>query len=447
LGISGWKVTDAFFEWKTLESEDAEVRVDLRVNPSPSPWCAWLVLRVARRVTRCCGQCGKPCRRRHSGTEIRRWKDLSWAGFEVWLEYEPERVVCDHCHAKPVELLPFADAYQHETRRFQQHLTVQAASMPVLHVAELHGLSWGTVRRIEGQAIARWELSRTAKLLRLVGIDEKYLGRRGHYERGERFVTIVSDLETGEPIWIGYGRSEATVKQWLDTLTKEQKAAIELFAMDMHDAFWNAIANDPELTHAVVVHDPFHVVKRANEAVDELRRQVFFRAGEELRGIGRGTRWLFLRAWEKNSRSGKRKLKELLTYNRQLACAYQVKEELRGLLTGAPDGWAMLEGLEHVLRRTQRRSNRPLRKLHESLIKHRPEILALAAHRPPVGRIEALNNNWETLVRRARGYRDHDYLLRKLRFMTANPIRTGDGVRRFLALGDPTEPAMLARAA
>jgi hypothetical protein len=49
--------------------------------------------------------------------------------------------------------------------------------------------------------------------------------------------------------------------------------------------------------------------------------------------------------------------------------------------------------------------------------------------------IEALNNNWETLVRRARGYRDHNYLLRKLRFMIANPIRSQDGIRRFLALG------------
>lgn len=55
-------------------------------------------------------------------------------------------------------------------------------------------------------------------------------------------------------------------------------------------------------------------------------------------------------------------------------------------------------------------------------------------HHPHTGRIEALNNNWEALVRRARGYRDHQYLLLKLRFMTANPVRTEDGAKRFLAL-------------
>ncbi len=59
---------------------------------------------------------------------------------------------------------------------------------------------------------------------------------------------------------------------------------------------------------------------------------------------------------------------------------------------------------------------------------------------------ERIHNNWETLVRRARGYRDHDYLLRKLRFMVANPIRTNDGIRRFVALG-LTPPMPLGQAA
>jgi hypothetical protein len=37
-------------------------------------------------------------------------------------------------------------------------------------------------------------------------------------------------------------------------------------------------------------------------------------------------------------------------------------------------------------------------------------------------------------------YRDYDYLLLKLKFMTANPIRTDVGVKRFLALDLPAPP-------
>ncbi len=76
-----------------------------------------------------------------------------------------------------------------------------------------------------------------------------------------------------------------------------------------------------------------------------------------------------------------------------------------------------------------------MRKLHDSLLTHSDGIFALGAHRPPTGRIEALNNNWEALVRRARGYRNHQYLLAKLRFITANPVANDKGIRRFLALG------------
>ena len=96
------------------------------------------------------------------------------------------------------------------------------------------------------------------------------------------------------------------------------------------------------------------------------------------------------------------------------------------------------------MKRIERRSNVPMRKLHDSLDEHFDEIVALGRHHPPTGRVEALNNNWETAVRQARGYRNLDFLLLKLRFMTANPVRTDNGVRRFLALGLPTPYAKAA---
>ena len=44
----------------------------------------------------------------------------------------------------------------------------------------------------------------------------------------------------------------------------------------------------------------------------------------------------------------------------------------------------------------------------------------------------------ETAVRQGRGYRNLQFLMLKVRFMVANPIRDDDGVRRFLAPGLPT---------
>jgi len=96
----------------------------------------------------------------------------------------------------------------------------------------------------------------------------------------------------------------------------------------------------------------------------------------------------------------------------------------------------MKRGLARILRRTQSRRVEPLRRLHESIRRHYDHIVALGEHRPAAGRIEALNNNWEFVVRRARGYRDYAYLLLKLRFATANPIRNERDVGRFLSLAN-----------
>ena len=427
-GYQGWRVTEAFFE-----------RVDgSRVEPVAGydlPQGIRLVLRVERRWSARCGDCGRICGWKvHEQLGPRRWDDLEWAGRPVQVEYPPVRVGCKGCGSRGVELLAFADRYQRQTKRLQQHLAFESASMPTSHVAARYGLPWSTVHRAESQALERWQKTREQVPLRQAGIDEKYLGRRG--KRDEDFVTIVSNNETGEPLWIGFGRSEQTVKQWLDTLSKETKQGIKLFVMDMHRAFLNAVRADPDLAQAAVVHDPFHVMKRVGSALDELRRDVFFRAGPELRALGRGKRWLYLRAWENMTIEQRQELLKFLRLNRTLARGYEIAEEIRSALH-APDRNAMGLALTRILVRTQRREPKALRSLHDSLERHWPELLGLADHHPATGRVEALNTNWEALVRRGRGYRRLDLMLLKLRFMVANPIRNENGIRRFIALGLP----------
>ena len=207
----------------------------------------------------------------------------------------------------------------------------------------------------------------------------------------------------------------ATVEQWLTTLTAQEKTQIVLFASDMYEPFKKAIREHEALAHVVYAHDPFHIMKRAGEAITELRRELFFRAGPKMRGIGRGARWLVLRPWEKLSDEERCRLRRLFALtNGKLGRAYQAVEQLRVTLK-APDESSLADALWPMLRRIARRDNVPMRKLHDSLVAHMDGILAFVHHRAPTGRIETLNNNWETLVRRGRGYRDHQYLFRKLR--------------------------------
>lgn len=427
LGFDGWKVVDAYFERKDGTVVEPVGRFDVHRETR-------LVLCVAPRWLPRCSGCGAACHGVHEqSAEPRRWRDKPWGDHPVIIEYAPRRVKCRACDSHTTEMVAWADPQQRQSRRFQHQLAFECAAGPVSHVAERHDMSWAAVRRAEGHAIARWERTRPVAPLRHVGIDEKWLGRR--HKREEKFVTIVSNLDTGEPLWIGYGRSKETLQAWLVTLSSEDKSRIELFAMDMHAPFAAAIDETEGFGHAVIAHDPFHIMKRVGEAIDEVRRSIFFRGGPEMRGVGRGKRWLLLRAWERNTEAQQAQVRLLLAWNGKLARAYHLKEQIRDLVRHAPSGDAMLAGLDAIYRRTCRSTLVPLRKLQASLEEHEAAIVALAEYRPATGRIEALNNNWEALVRRARGYRDHHYLLRKLRFAVANPLRSRGGRAAFMQLG------------
>ena len=76
--------------------------------------------------------------------------------------------------------------------------------------------------------------------------------------------------------------------------------------------------------------------------------------------LGRGSRWLVLRAWENSSVEQKAKLRVLFALNGKLARAYQVVEELRMALR-APDRTSIVAALNHVLFRTEKRANVPMR--------------------------------------------------------------------------------------
>jgi transposase len=136
-GFDGWKVKDAFFE------SSAGARV-VPVGTLATVRETRLVLVVERQWRPRCGQCGGPCHDVHERLPVRRWADLPWAGrgHSTELRYAPVRVRCPRCNAAPVEMVAWADPYQRQTRRLQRWLAVEAASMSVMRVAALHGLSW-----------------------------------------------------------------------------------------------------------------------------------------------------------------------------------------------------------------------------------------------------------------------------------------------------------------
>src|SRR5262249_12746401 len=78
----------------------------------------------------------------------------------------------------------------------------------------------------------------------------------------------------------------------------------------MHRPYLNAVAR--KLPKAEIVFDKFHVLQHASAALDEVRRQEFFRAGAVMRAFGRGKRWLLLRRWKTVRGSKRAEVQQLL---------------------------------------------------------------------------------------------------------------------------------------
>ena len=121
---------------------------------------------------------------------------------------------------------------------------------------------------------------------------------------------MLSDLVHGEVIGQARDRTEDALKSLLrDRLDGHQRAAVEAVCTDMHRPYVNAVAE--VLPQAAVVFDKFHVLQHASDAIDEVRRQEFFRAGPVMRKFGRGKRWLLLHRWRNVRGSKRRELQEL----------------------------------------------------------------------------------------------------------------------------------------
>ncbi|PXA78651.1 ISL3 family transposase, partial [Auritidibacter sp. NML120636] len=110
----------------------------------------------------------------------------------------------------------------------------------------------------------------------VIGVDE-HVWR--HTRRGDKYVTVIIDLtpisqKAGPARLLDMvpGRSKQVFKQWLKARPKDWRDGIDVVAMDGFSGFKTASVE--ELPEAVEVMDPFHVVKLAGDALDEVRRRI-----------------------------------------------------------------------------------------------------------------------------------------------------------------------------
>ena len=190
------------------------------------------------------------------------------------------------------------------------------------------------------------------------------------------------------------------------------------------------------MPHAIQIADPFHVVKLANSAVDDVRRRV----QNETTG-GRGTahdhlyriRRLLLKAAERVTERGRTKLRGLLAAGDprgEVRDAWHAKETLRGIYR-VGDHELAPEALDELSRDLQDETFSPeLNKLGRTLRAWRTQIANWHRSRVTNGPTEAANNLAKLIKRVSFGTANFDHYRTRVLLYAGKPNWT--------LLDDPT---------
>ena len=369
----------------------------------------WVRRKRGNRVLICSG-CGGRCSK-FEEIRQREVRDLPWRKYQTIVVVEFYRVRCPQCGLK-VETVPQLPSKAPFSKDFEDAVGLACESAAARQVARQFGLAAGTVRAIDQRYLERWAKGRKKPALRQMGVEEIYLGKT------QKFLTVVSNLETGEPLWLGRDRKEETLDGFFrEELSAMQRRRIAAACVDMWEPFPASILKwAPQCR---IVFDKFHVMQHANKAVDEVRRAEFFRKGGRMRGLVKGKRWLLLTRWVNLDGQKRQLLNELFRLNRKMMKAYLLKESLDRLWTYRYEG-AALRYLNQWIDQLRWQRLEPFNELAEMLLRHQEGLLNYCRVPVRFGVVEAVNGNIKALLRRGRGYKNLRYLLLKAQRLAAH---------------------------
>lgn len=322
------------------------------------------------------------------------WRHIALGKWPVYVRAEVVRIDCPR-HGVVSEAIPWAAPDSHFTLDFEEVVAWLAREMNKTAVTRLMHIAWVTVGRIIQRVVGRKLDPKRLDDLYVMGLDEV------SYRKGHKYLSVVANHQTGNPVWIGEGRTKETLETFFDELGEERSKAVAVVTMDMCGAYIEEVRE--KAANAQIAFDPFHVVKLASEAVSEVRRA----EARDIKGspeakVLKGSRWTLLKAPEKLEPEERTKLAEVAHLNARVYRAYLLKEELRTLYDcelaeadGHLDAWLAWASRSRLA---------PFVRLGKTMRQYRDGILAALRLGVSNGLLEGINNKIAVIKHRAYGF-------------------------------------------
>jgi len=249
---------------------------------------------------------------------------------------------------------------------------------------------FGVLNRHVSQALSVQDLEDVKEL----SVDETSA------KKGHNYLTIMADRERKKVVGVGAGKDyNAFAHAMIDMEVRgASRKSVRTVTMDMSTSYIKGAKQD--LAQASIVFDRFHIAKKLNEAVDQIRREDQL-AYKTLTN----SRYLWLRNSNKLNEKQKIQVEHLANSHPNIGAAYRLKEQLHAIFNDAQRNWR-IEPLKAWMKVAKKSKLKPIVTFVKMLEKHWYGIKTYFKSLATNAYAERVNLKIQEIKRSAKGFRN-----------------------------------------
>jgi len=252
----------------------------------------------------------------------RTWRHLNFFQHQCYIHANVPRVMTMNKAVRLVQV-PWAESGSSFTLLFElQILELLHFGMSASGVGAKLGISGKRVFNVLNRRVSNALATQPLDDVEALSIDETS-SRKGH-----NYLTVLCDRINKKVVGISEGKDMKAVEKSLVDMEVRgaNKEKVKEITMDMSRAYISSAMK--YLPQADIVFDRFHIMKKLNEAIDQIRRQEQKDFKEEFKN----TRYLWLRNSSKLTTSQQERISKLSNQFPKIGQAYRLKEMFKGVM-------------------------------------------------------------------------------------------------------------------
>jgi transposase len=358
----------------------------------------------------------------HDHSPARKWRHMDVFGKRSEILSSLPRGKCKTCQKVFTIKAPWEGDNIHFTKEFEAYSVALMREMPVSKAAKFIGENdtrlWRMLIAIVAAAYAKKEWSDAI----WIGADEMNL------KKGHKYLTVFVDLIERCVLFATEGKDSGAFERFVEEMEAHNMhpKVVTQLAIDMSAAYQKGAREN--LPNAKVVFDKFHVIKLVGDAVDKVRRREAstHEGGKALKGL----RWLFRKNPENLHEEEEHLLSEMDLKNFPTGIAYQMRLNFQDIYKSRTKEGASekitkwCSWVESKVRLFGKVLD-PMATVAKTISKNRDGILNYWDHKLTTAFLEGLNSVFSATKRKARGYRNPEYMKTILYFIAGKlPLST-----------------------